>query len=66
MLGWVDVDRPLVEAPPLPRTDLDDRIAAFVAERIPDQATIQTGIGSIPNAILAALSGHRDRECTPS
>jgi len=39
---------------------VDDRIAAFVAERIPDQATIQTGIGSIPNAILAALVKHRD------
>ena len=32
----------------------------FVAERIPNGATIQTGIGSIPNAILSALSGHRD------
>ena len=60
VLGWVDVDRPLVEVPPRPRTEVDDRIAAFVAERIPDQATIQTGIGSIPNAILAALVNHRD------
>ncbi len=60
VLGWVDVDRPLVEVPPPPRTEIDDRIAAFVAERIPDQATIQTGIGAIPNAILAALTNHRD------
>jgi acyl-CoA hydrolase len=60
VLGWVEVDRPLVEAvPPLGR-DLDDRIAALVAERIPDGATIQTGIGGIPNAILRALSGHRN------
>ncbi len=60
VLGWVEVDRPLVEAAPPPRRDLDDRIAGFVAERIPDGATIQTGIGGIPNAILRALSGHRD------
>jgi acyl-CoA hydrolase len=60
VLGWVDVDRPLVEVPPPPRTEIDDRIAAFVAERIPDRATIQTGIGAIPNAILAALTNHRD------
>jgi acyl-CoA hydrolase len=60
VLGWVDVDRPLVESPPPPRTELDDRIAALVAERIPDRATIQTGIGSIPNAILTALADHHD------
>ena len=60
VLGWVDVDRPLVEVPPPSRTADDDRIAAFVAERIPNGATIQTGIGAIPNAILSALSGHRD------
>ena len=34
---------------------IDERIAAFVAERIPNGATIQTGIGAIPNAILSAL-----------
>ncbi len=60
VLGWVEVDRPLVEVAPPPRRDLDDRIAALVAERIPDGATLQTGIGGIPNAILRALTGHRD------
>jgi acyl-CoA hydrolase len=60
VLGWVEVDRPLVEAAPPPQRDLDDRLAALVAERIPDGATLQTGIGGIPNAILRALTGHRD------
>jgi acyl-CoA hydrolase len=60
VLGWVEVDRPLVELPPALRTGIDDRIAGLVAERIPDGATIQTGIGAIPNAILSALSGHRN------
>jgi acyl-CoA hydrolase len=41
-------------------TDLDHQIAAHLAERIPDGATLQTGIGSIPNAVLSALRGHRD------
>jgi len=58
--GWVEVDRPLIEVPPPEPNELDDAIAARVAERIPDGATIQVGIGSIPNAILARLSGHRD------
>jgi acyl-CoA hydrolase len=39
---------------------LDQRIAAWVAERIPDGATIQAGIGAIPNAILADLRDHRE------
>ncbi len=58
--GWAEVDRPLVEVPAAEPTDRDRRIAAFVAERIPDRATIQAGIGAIPNALLAALTGHRD------
>jgi len=58
--GWAEVDRPLVEVPAAEPTDRDRRIAAFVAERIPDRATIQAGIGGIPNALLAALTGHRD------
>jgi acyl-CoA hydrolase len=58
--GWCRSDRPLVEVPPREPDDLDHRIAGYVAERIPDGATIQTGIGAIPNAIMASLSGHRD------
>jgi acyl-CoA hydrolase len=57
--GWVQSDSPLVEVPPVVPSALDRRIAALVAERIPDGATIQAGIGAIPNAILAALENHR-------
>ena len=60
LLGWTEVDRPLVEVEAAEPGDVDRRIAALVAERIPDDATIQVGIGSIPNALLAALRGHRD------
>jgi len=59
VLGWTECNRPLVEVPPAAVTDVDRRIAAFVAERIPDWATIQVGIGSIPEAVLGALAGHR-------
>jgi acyl-CoA hydrolase len=58
--GWCEVDRPLVEVSPAVPDETDLRIAALVAERIPDGACIQAGIGSIPNGILAALQGHRD------
>lgn len=59
-VGWVDADYPLVEVEPAAPNDLDRRIADLVAERIPDGATLQAGIGSIPNAVLANLRDHRD------
>lgn len=58
--GWTRCDKPLVEVPPAVPDRLDLAIAEQIAERIPDRATIQAGIGSIPNAVLSALSGHRD------
>lgn len=58
--GWCRTDRPLVEIAPREPRAIDHTIAGFVAERIPHGATIQTGIGAIPNAIMAALHGHRD------
>jgi acyl-CoA hydrolase len=60
ILGWTEVDRPLLEVPPPAISPIDERIAQFVAERIPDGATLQAGIGSIPSALLPALSDHRD------
>ena len=58
--AWFPVDRPLVEVAPREPTDVDQRIGALVAERIPDGATIQVGIGSIPDAVVANLLDHRD------
>jgi acyl-CoA hydrolase len=58
--GWCEVDRPLLEVEPAPIDELDERIAAHVAARVPDGATIQIGIGATPNAILASLRDHRD------
>jgi hypothetical protein len=48
VVGWVEAEQPLVDVPPAPVTAVDHRIAGFVAERIPDEATIQVGIGSSP------------------
>ena len=60
VLGWCEADYPLVEVPPAEPDAIDRSIAALVAERIGDGVTIQTGIGAIPNAILADLGNHRD------
>jgi acyl-CoA hydrolase len=60
VIGWCEHERALVEVLPVEPDDVDRRIAAAVAERIPDGACIQAGIGSIPNQVLASLTGHRD------
>lgn len=57
---WVEVEHPLVEYPPPAVGEVERGIAAHVAELVPDGATIQVGIGAIPQAILEALSGKRD------
>ncbi len=59
VVGRVEVDRPLVEFERAQPSEVDERIAEHVAERVPDGATIQAGIGSIPNALLAGLRDHR-------
>lgn len=58
--GWTEADYPLLEVPPKQPGTIDCRIGELVAERIPDGAVVQTGIGAIPNAVLASLRGHRD------
>ena len=60
VVGWCRSDRPLVSVPPSVSTDVDRAIAGFVAERVPNESTIQTGIGAIPNAIMSSLRDHRD------
>eukprot|EP00730_Choanoeca_flexa_P004708 TRINITY_DN11776_c0_g4_i1.p1 TRINITY_DN11776_c0_g4~~TRINITY_DN11776_c0_g4_i1.p1 ORF type:complete len:460 (+),score=99.15 TRINITY_DN11776_c0_g4_i1:114-1493(+) len=40
--------------------DIDMTIAQSVAKLVPDEATVQFGIGSIPNALCDALEHHRD------
>jgi acyl-CoA hydrolase len=59
-IGWTEVDRPLLEIASPEPSEVDERIATQVIERIPDGATIQAGIGSIPNALLRRLDQHRD------
>jgi len=58
--GWIENPRPLTEVVPAEMSATDHAIARLVADRIPDGACLQTGIGAIPNAIMSALSHHRD------
>jgi itaconate CoA-transferase len=51
---------PLLESVARPPEPEDDAIGKTVAEMIPDGATIQLGIGGIPNAVCRYLAGHED------
>ena len=56
----VDVDHPIPELAPDAPSETDHAIGAHVASLVRDGDTLQTGIGAIPNAVLAALAHHRD------
>ncbi|KPJ50078.1 4-hydroxybutyrate CoA-transferase [candidate division TA06 bacterium DG_26] len=51
------------ELPELPRqesTELEKKVASYIAELVDDGATLQLGIGGIPDAVLRELSHKRD------
>ena len=58
--AWTAVDEPLREYPPTSVGEVERRIAAHVAALVPDGATIQVGVGSIPQAVMEALGGKKD------
>jgi 4-hydroxybutyrate CoA-transferase len=58
--AWVETDRPLVAYPSPKVGEVERRIARHVAELVPDGATVQVGIGAIPEAIVSGLAGHHD------
>lgn len=53
------VDEPLVEVPTLAPTPEETAIGKAIAERIPDGATLQIGVGGIPNAVLSSITDHK-------
>jgi 4-hydroxybutyrate CoA-transferase len=57
--AFVETSHPLPEYQKSEVTDLHRTIAGHIANLIPDGATIQTGIGAIPEAVLLALRHHQ-------
>jgi 4-hydroxybutyrate CoA-transferase len=56
----VESSTPLLAYPEIKIGEAERRIAEFIAELIPDGATIQIGIGNLPAAILQLLEGKKD------
>ncbi len=60
-IDWfVPVDYPLIELVPPALTDVEKAIGANCASLVEDGATLQLGIGSLPDAVLAALTDKND------
>src|SRR5512137_1887541 len=56
----IPVDYRLPEVQMGSTSEIAGQIARHIAALIPDGATLQTGIGAIPDAVLKELTGHRD------
>lgn len=49
--GFVKFDEPIAQNPSAPPTELENKIACYILEQIPDGACIQLGIGGTANAV---------------
>jgi acyl-CoA hydrolase len=56
----VEVDQPPYAIEPPQVGDIERRIGEYVAELVPDGATLQMGIGAIPSAVASALRDKRN------
>lgn len=56
----IEHDEPLPEAHLREVTEVEDKIGSHVVSLIEDGATLQMGIGAIPNAVLSKLGNHKD------
>ncbi len=56
----VESDEPLPELPPTTIGPVERAIGRFVAELIPDGATVQIGIGAVPDAVVQQLADKND------
>ena len=58
--AFVRTNRALPEAARAPETEIEARIGEQVAGLVENGATLQAGIGAIPDAVLARLGNHHD------
>jgi acyl-CoA hydrolase len=56
----VECSDPLLTLKPEKSTEVEQRIATYVAAMIEDGMTFQLGIGGIPDAVIAQLEGKKD------
>ena len=60
LTAYVEQDQPLAGTPAAEPDAVASAIAAHVARFVPDGATVQAGLGKLPDAVFGALGAHRD------
>ncbi|MCP3664448.1 MAG: GNAT family N-acetyltransferase [Gammaproteobacteria bacterium] len=58
--AWMEAEEPLFELENPEIDPVTEQIGQYVSMLIEDGATLQLGIGKIPNAVLRCLSSHKD------
>lgn len=56
----IEVDRPLHTSTAVEPTEIEKKIGYHVAQLVEDGATLQMGIGAIPDVVLQNLTNHKD------
>jgi len=56
----VEHDEELPELAPRPATEVERRIAEHIVPLVPEGATLQLGIGGVPDAVISLLCTHED------
>ena len=58
--AFVEHDSPIIEIPEHKPTPEEEKASDYVASLVEDGATLQMGIGGIPNSVLARLGNHKN------
>ncbi|MDO9017050.1 MAG: acetyl-CoA hydrolase/transferase C-terminal domain-containing protein [Deltaproteobacteria bacterium] len=58
--AFIQTSRPLYERPAAAATEVEQRIGELIAALVEDGATLQLGIGAIPDAVLSRLGNKHD------
>src|SRR5205823_3080653 len=57
---YIEIDAPIFQVPRPKLSELDLKIGERVSALVENGAALQAGIGSIPDAVLNALKGHKN------
>lgn len=60
VVGVTRNDAPMITVEPPLAGPIDEAIAELIADRVPDGACLQLGVGKLPNAFLSKLTGHKN------
>lgn len=60
VVGVTRNDVPMITIEPPVPGEIEHAIADLIAERVPDGACLQLGVGKLPNAVLSRLTGHEN------